>query len=69
MAFEGWAMRVTVIRREYAMHKISARVFGNRRASGGYASGGVASLEDPGTSRVTIGGRIGQQGRSPRLRA
>jgi hypothetical protein len=28
MDFEGWGMRVTVIRREYATHEISARVFG-----------------------------------------
>ncbi|MDT5273870.1 MAG: hypothetical protein QOG95_802 [Mycobacterium sp.] len=60
MDFEGWGMRVTVIRREYATHEISTGVFGNRRASGGYASGGVAWLKEPGTSRATIGGGISQ---------
>ena len=48
-------MRVTVIPREYATQEIT-----RRGASGGYASGGVAWLKDPGTSRVTIGGGIGR---------
>jgi hypothetical protein len=40
-------MRVMVMPREYSTQEIAARVFGNRRASGGYASGGVTWLEDP----------------------
>ena len=44
MDLVGWGMRITVIPREYATQEIAARVFGNRRASGGYASGGVAGL-------------------------
>jgi hypothetical protein len=60
MDLVGWGMRVTVIVREYSTQEIAARVFGNCRASGGCASGGVAWLEDPGTSRVTIGGGIGR---------
>lgn len=55
MDLVGWGMRVTVIAREYATQEIAARVFGNCRTSGGCASGGVAWLEDPGTSGVTIG--------------
>jgi hypothetical protein len=58
MDLVGWGMRVTVIAREYATQEIAARVFGNRGASGGFASGRVAWLEDPGTSRVAIGGGI-----------
>jgi hypothetical protein len=45
MDLVGWGMRVTVIPGEYATQKIPARVFGNLRRSGGYASGGVAWLE------------------------
>ena len=64
MDFEGWGMRVAVTPREYATRRSRRGVFGNRGPSGGYASGGVASLEDPGPSQVTIGGDIGQQRRS-----
>jgi len=41
MDFEGWAMRLTVIIRQYCRHEIVAQVFGNHR---GYRVGGVDAL-------------------------
>jgi hypothetical protein len=44
MDFEGWAMRLTVISRQYCRHEIAARVFGNRRWAQRVCVGGVDAL-------------------------